>query len=133
MDEERRAIVRARLKKADGKIAAAVADLAAARYDDAASRAYYAMFHAARALLAARGVTARSHSGLAALFAEHFVRAGELDVQLGRWLGQGRRAREVGDYDDFLEIQADEATQAVSRAREFLETSRRWLAANNCT
>jgi len=133
MDEERRAIVGARLKKADGKIAAADADLVAARYDDAASRAYYAMFHATRALLAARGLTARSHSGLAALFAEHFVRSGDLDVQFGRWLGQGRRTREIGDYDDFLEIEPAEATQAVSRARQFLNEARRWLAANGWT
>lgn len=44
MDEERGAIVRARLNKSEGKIAAARADLAAGRCDDAASRAYYAMF-----------------------------------------------------------------------------------------
>lgn len=130
MDEERRAVVRARLKKAAGKIVAAEADLAAARYDEAAARAYYAMFHAARALLAARGLTARSHSGLAAVFAEHFVRTGEVDVQLGRWLGQGRRTREIGDYDDFLEIEPTEATQAVARARQFLDEAHRWLAAH---
>jgi len=130
MDEERRAIVRARLKKAAAKLATAAADLAEARYDDAASRAYYAMFHAARALLAARGLTARSHAGVAAVFAEHFVRTGALDVQLGRWLGQGRRTREIGDYDDFLEIEPDEATQAVGRARQFLDEARRWLTAD---
>jgi hypothetical protein len=133
MDEERRAIVRARLKKADTKLAAAEADLSAARYDDAASRAYYAMFHAARALLGARGLIARSHSGLAALFAEHFVRTGDLGIQFGRWLGQGRRAREIGDYDDFLELEAEETTQAVTRARQFLEEARRWLTANGWT
>ena len=97
MDEERRAVVHARLTKAAGKLATAAADLSAARYDDAASRAYYAMFQAARALLAARGLTARSHSGLAAVFAEHFVRTGEISVQFGRWLGQGRRNREIGE------------------------------------
>ena len=57
MDEERSAIVRARLTKAAGRLATADADLAAARYDDAASRAYYAMFRAARARLAARLLT----------------------------------------------------------------------------
>jgi uncharacterized protein (UPF0332 family) len=128
MDEERRAIVRARLTKAEGKIAAARADLAAGRCDDDASRAYYAMFHAARALLAAKGLTARSHSGLAPVFGEHLVRSGEVDVRLGRWLGQGRRTREIGDYDDFLSIEQDEATEAVSRAERFLDEGRRWLA-----
>ena len=91
--EERRAIVSARLTKAEGKIAAARPDLDAGRYDDAASRAYYAMFHGARAMLAAKGLSARSHSGLAAVSGEHLVRSGEVDAQLGRWLGQGRRPR----------------------------------------
>ena len=127
MDEERGAIVRARLNKSEGKIAAARADLAAGRCDDAASRAYYAMFHAARALLAAKGLTVRSHSGLAAVFGEHFIRSGEVDVQLGRWLGQGRRIREIGDYDDFLAVEDDEAKEAVSRAQRFLDEVHRWL------
>ena len=130
MDEERRAVVHARLTKAAAKLVTAAADLDAARYDDAASRAYYSMFHAARALLAARGLTARSHSGLAAVFAEHFVRSGEIDVQFGRWLGQARRNREIGDYDDVLGIEPEEAAEAVARAGQFLDEVRRWLAAS---
>jgi uncharacterized protein (UPF0332 family) len=64
------------------------------------------------------------------MFAEHFVRTGDLDAQLGRWLGQTRRAREVGDYDDFLAVEADEAAQAVDRAGRFLAEVRRWLNAH---
>jgi uncharacterized protein (UPF0332 family) len=111
------------------KLAAARADLDAARWDESASRAYYAMFHAARALLAARGLSARTHSGLAAVFAEHFVRTGAVDARLGRWLGQGRRARELGDYDDFLELEPEEARESVDRAASFVDASRTWLSA----
>jgi len=128
MDEERRAIVRARLTKAEGKIAAARADLDAGRYDEAASRAYYAMFHRARAMPAAKALRARSHSGLAAVFGEHLFRSGDVDAQLGRWLGQGRRTREIGDDDDFLAIEEDEASECVSRAAPFVDEARRWLA-----
>jgi uncharacterized protein (UPF0332 family) len=127
VDDERRALIRARLKKAERKLLAGRSDLDAGRFEEAASRAYYVMFHAARALLAAQGISARTHSGLAAVFAEHFVRPGEVNVELGRWLGQGRRAREVGDYDDFLTIEQDEAAQAVDRAGRFLEAARGWL------
>lgn len=133
MDAERHAIVHARLIKPESKIATAQADLAAARYDDAASRAYYAMFHTTRALLAAKGLNARTHSGLAAVFAEHFVRTGELDAEFGRWIGQGRRTREVGDYDDFLTVEADEATEVVTRATRFLDEARRWLSGQGYT
>jgi len=128
VDEERGALVRARLTKAERKLAAARADLEASRFDEAVSRAYYAMFHAVRAALAARGVQAKTHSGLAALFAEQLVRTGEIDAELGRWLGQARRNREIGDYDDFLAIDPEEAVEAVSRASMFLEELRAWLA-----
>lgn len=127
MDAERRALVRARLSKAERKLAAAQDDLEAARFDEAASRAYYAMFHAARAALVARGVNARTHAGLNAVFAEHLVRSGAVDEQLGRWLGQARRSREIGDYDDFLTISPEEAGDAVARAARFVETLRSWL------
>jgi len=127
VDEERRALVIARLTKATQKLAAARADLEAGRYDDAASRAYYAMFHAARAVLAARGLTAKTHAGLGAVFAEQFVRTGVIDARFGRWFGQGRRAREVGDYDDFLAVEPDEATQTVDHAAQFVDEMRRQL------
>jgi uncharacterized protein (UPF0332 family) len=48
------------LTKAGQKLEAARADLDARRFDDAASRAYYAMFHAARALLASRSLSAKT-------------------------------------------------------------------------
>lgn len=127
MDEERNALIRARLVKAHRKLDAARADLASGRFDDAASRAYYAMFHAARAALAARGLQAKTHTGLAAVFAERLIRPGYLDAALGRWLGQGRRTREIGDYDDFLAIEAEEAGDAVSRAERFVAQVRAWL------
>lgn len=69
------------------------------------------------------------YSGLIAVFAEHFVRTGTVSAQLGQWLGQTRRAREVADYDDFLSVEEEEATMAVDRARRFLDEAKRSLSA----
>jgi uncharacterized protein (UPF0332 family) len=47
--------------------------LSLAHYDDVVSKAYYVMFYAAKAALAARGIDARRHSGAIARFGQEFI------------------------------------------------------------
>ena len=47
-------------------------------HDDAVSRAYYAMYYAAKAALLTLGIDLKRHSSTVALFTEHFVRTGLL-------------------------------------------------------
>jgi uncharacterized protein (UPF0332 family) len=44
----------------------------------AASRAYYAMFSAARALLLSQGLDFSSHSAVIAAFGQHFAKSGRV-------------------------------------------------------
>jgi len=44
--------------------------------EDAVSRAYYAMFHAARALLFSKGEKPKTHRGTISLFGEKIVKQG---------------------------------------------------------
>lgn len=64
----------------------------------AASRAYYVMFHASRALLFSAGMEARTHRGVVTLLTEHYVRPGALSPKLGRMLSRTQRDREDADY-----------------------------------
>lgn len=50
----------------------------------AVARAYYAVFHAARALLYSRGLETRSHRAVLSMVGEHFVRTGSLKASTGR-------------------------------------------------
>src|SRR3989442_1696731 len=79
--------------RARGALAAAETLAGAGHHADAVSRAYYAMFHAACALLASIGRTSRTHDGLRALVAEHFVRPGLLDPRLARLLAHAAADR----------------------------------------
>lgn len=45
-----------------------------AKYDGAVSRAYYAAFHYACAVLLNKGLEAKSHQGMQRLFHLHFIR-----------------------------------------------------------
>jgi uncharacterized protein (UPF0332 family) len=89
-------------------------------HEDAVSRAYYAVFHAACALLASIGRTARTHDGLRAAVAEHFVRPGKLPTRFGRLLARAAADRNDADYNSAATFGADDAIEAIAGAREAL-------------
>ena len=48
-------------------------------YDVAISRAYYAMFYSATALLLTKGISRSKHSGVYSAFGQHFVKPGLIE------------------------------------------------------
>lgn len=97
------------------------------KYDDAISRAYYAVFHCAQALLLSIGVKAESHSGVRQLFGFHFIKEGRLDKKFGRYLKSLKDERENGDYGIFTLIERKDAQKAIREAKEFIITTERYL------
>jgi uncharacterized protein (UPF0332 family) len=67
-------------------------------FDFALSRAYYAMFYAAKAALLRRGVQRSKHSGVIAAFAEHLVKPGCFPTADQRNLQAAFQERSEGDY-----------------------------------
>ena len=53
-------------------------------YVAAVNRAYYAIFYAANALLATKGLQRSKHSGVIAAFRQHFVKTGLIEVEFSR-------------------------------------------------
>lgn len=53
----------------------------------AVNRAYYAIFYAANALLATKGLERSKHSGVIAAFRQHFVKTGLVDAEFSRFSG----------------------------------------------
>ncbi len=91
----------------------------------AASRPYYAVFHAATALLLSVGLEARSHKGVVALLGEHFVRPGRLSSRMGRLVSRMQRDREDADYAPGAVFTGDEAAQMIADAEAFFAEVRR--------
>lgn len=77
-------------------------------FSGALNRAYYAAFYAARALLATRNLDSSRHSGVIALFQEHFVRTGLVPTDTARALPRAFEKRQTSDYGDFSEPSSDE-------------------------
>lgn len=94
----------------------------------ASSRAYYAMFDAARAALASvrtdLGPGIKTHRGLIGAFGEHVVLSGHVDVALGRSLNQAEKLRLMADYLS-EPLTLDDARWAVAEAERFLAEIKR--------
>ncbi len=115
------------LALADSDLRAADALLALAISPAAASRTYYAVFHATRALLLSVGIQATTHQSLRSLFAQHFVKSGLLPAERSKELAQLEALRSSGDYDSAFALGPDELRPELDKARRFVEDARELL------
>lgn len=118
------------LERARGSLSAARVLLATQHLPDAISRAYYAMFHAACALLASIGRDDRSHDDVRALVAEHFIRPGLLSVSQGRALSRMAGDRNDADYNVASVFEATDVAQDIEIAESFLSEVEQLLSAS---
>ncbi len=88
--------------------------------DGAASRAYYAMFHAAEALLLSKGHEFSKHRAVHSAFARDFVNTGLVPVALHRALLDSYEDRLVADYDLTFRVSKEDAQRHVDSARELI-------------
>ena len=111
----------ANLERARQSLEAAQELASSEYYDFAASRAYYAAFYAATALLLSEELTFSKHSGVVASIHHKFVKTGRLDVQQGKNLNWLFELRGIGDYGGQVHVTERDAKRAVRAASEFLE------------
>ena len=88
--------------------------------DFAASRAYYAAFYAASALLLATGHTFTKHRGVLTVMHRDYVRTGHLPVEAGRIISSLFDLRALGDYGGAAHVSDGEARLAIAEAQQFL-------------
>jgi uncharacterized protein (UPF0332 family) len=82
------------------------------------SRAYYAAFHAARALLLTKGLEPKTHRGVIALLNQHFADAlGEEQLSA---LARLHTFRGLADYDARSRLSEERARTEVEAAHAFV-------------
>lgn len=119
--------IAANLERAEASIRAAK-DLVVGGYDDfAASRAYYAAFYAATAILLCEELEFSKHSGVIAFIHREFVKTGKLDKKYGKDLNWLFELRGVGDYGAVIHVSRHYAEKAISVAEEFLKAMERLI------
>lgn len=115
--------ISANLKRAETSLKAAKDMVKKEYYDIAASRAYYAAFYAASALLLKENIDTSKHSGVIAAIHRLFVKEGKLDKEQGRNLQWLFDLRGVGDYGVSEHVSSGEAYKAIKVSEEFLESA----------
>jgi len=121
--------VKANMERAEQAVDAAIKLVSEGYYDFAASRAYYAVFYAASALLLNEGLEFRKHSGVIAAIHQQFIKTGRLDKEVGQNLNWLFELRSVGDCGVTVHVPRIDAEQAIKAARSFLQKIRSIL---NC-
>ena len=124
-------ILEAMLMDAEKSIEAAEVLLGKAFADIAISRAYYAMFYAAQALLESRGLGFSKHSAVISKFGELFAKTGLLPSQLHRYLLDAFRDRQIADYEHGEKHAALAPEVHIAHAKEFVQTARQYLQEHN--
>lgn len=89
------------------------------RYKWSTIQGYYAMFHAARALVYSRGYREKSHYCLSVALRALFVEEGKLDTQAGRDFLNAMNLREAADYE--AEFSMNGARAVIASAEKFIE------------
>ena len=101
--------------------------LQGADYRVVANRAYYAVFYAANALLASRGLQRSKHEAVLSAFRDQFVKSGEIEAPYLRDYEEAMKRSHVSDYDLNSSVNADFVRVGLEAAQRFLSRIERHL------
>ena len=96
-------------------------------YEDAISRAYYAILHSAKASLIMNEINVESHRGVRRLFSQHLIKTGKIEDKYAKILSAEQDERLKADYDVVYSADEESARECVSDAREFLAAIKNYL------
>ena len=90
-------------------------------YIGAVSRAYYSMFHSAKALLLSKGLNPKKHRGILKMIGLEFVKTGILDDIYAQYYKYAFDLRQEADYGSAFEIGKEKAETVIIYAEKFLD------------
>jgi uncharacterized protein (UPF0332 family) len=96
-------------------------------FDFAASRAYYAMFYVAEAMLMRLGKSYNKHSAVISAFGREYAKTELMDSKFHRWLIDAQDFRNIGDYGIEAHVSEDDASSVCEWANEFIDQAEDFL------
>jgi uncharacterized protein (UPF0332 family) len=119
--------IRRLIEKADRNLDVAKTEFHRGIYDVCVSRAYYAMFYVAQALLLTKNLRFSKHSAVHSAFGKYFAKTGEINPDLHKLLLDAFESRSNGDYEYMIEITKEEAEQCLNDAEYFVNEIKKKL------
>lgn len=120
-------IPKAHLEKAVERLRVAEKLFRDGEYEDAVSRAYYAMYHAAKAVLSSVNVFPKTHEGVVSEFGRKFVLERVFPKELGENLADAKAARETYEYSVTATVEKSEAEAILLNAQGFVNAIKKYL------
>ena len=90
------------------------------QYGDSVGRSYYAMFLSAKALLVRDGYDVSSHKSLIGIFGRDYVKKGDFDSNIAKYLSGTQSLRDNADYDAIDTISKEIAHGRIKQAERFI-------------
>ncbi len=126
--EEKKAISKYRLEKAERFLEDAELLLREKRLESSINRSYYAVLNAAKSVLILFGIDPKTHEGVKTMVNKKLVMEGFIPKELGKWFRNLLSERENVDYADFAIIELSDAENAFQNAKFFLEKIKEIIA-----
>ena len=106
------------------RLAKSAEDLESARlllehhnFRGANNRAYYAIFHALRAVLALDNYDSKKHSGIIGEFRRRYIKTGFFPVEMSEMIGNASMIRNASDYDGMFIASRTESEEQIENAQ----------------
>lgn len=110
-----------RINRAFELVADAENLFATGSYKSANNRAYYAIFHAMRAVLALDNEDFKKHSGVIQYFQKNYIKTEKFDKEYSNIITTATTVRNASDYDDFYIASREATEQQIADAKKFCE------------
>lgn len=97
------------------------------KWETAANRLYYSVFHAMSALLVSDGHQVKSHRGIIAMFGEHYVRTEIFSKKDGSLLSDLVIMRDNADYNCFFEANEEKLKPYIEPTRMLIDKIKAYI------
>ena len=128
MTSEHKALSKYRLEKAKEDICTSERNYDAGDYRAANNRAYYAIFHSLRAVLALDEYDSKKHSGIISEFRKRYIKSGIFDAEISKMIDKAFEIRNVSDYDDMFIASKNETERQIQNAKYVTEKIETYLS-----
>ncbi|MCP2520811.1 HEPN domain-containing protein [Candidatus Aminicenantes bacterium AC-335-K20] len=119
--------IKALLRKAEKSLEASKKLFSEGYYDFSISRAYYAMFYCAEALLFSKDLSFSKHSAVISAFGKEYIKTGIFPKKFQRYLSRAFEKRLNSDYEVGISLSKEDCEEVFKHAEEFLGETKKYL------
>lgn len=96
-------------------------------YKSANNRAYYAIFHGMKAVLALEPIDFKKHKDVQSYFNKNYVKTEIFPRKIGSKIANASNIREDSDYDDEFIAKPEKTQEQIETAEELLELVEKYI------